>query len=153
MFIPDPTFFHPGSEFFPSRIHIKEFKYFNPKTCFLRSRKYDPGYSSRIRIPHADPDFLHIPDPVVKKAPDPGPGSATLDFKVCTKQRGFKNKSNKNVLFLTFGSPVDDKDTVLNKHIWASASRPMPPASVFRHRASQSGTVAFRYRTGLPLFR
>jgi hypothetical protein len=28
--IPDPTFFHPGSELSPSRI-IKEFKYFNPK--------------------------------------------------------------------------------------------------------------------------
>jgi hypothetical protein len=24
----------PGSEFFPSRIRIKEFKYFNPKNCF-----------------------------------------------------------------------------------------------------------------------
>jgi hypothetical protein len=34
MFIPDPYFFHPGSEFFPSRIHIKEFKYFIPKNCF-----------------------------------------------------------------------------------------------------------------------
>jgi hypothetical protein len=33
----DPNFFHPGSEFFPSRIRIKkEFKYpyFNPKNCF-----------------------------------------------------------------------------------------------------------------------
>ncbi len=43
--IPDPNFFHPGS-----RIHIKEFKYFNPKNCFLSSRKFDPGCSSRIRI-------------------------------------------------------------------------------------------------------
>jgi hypothetical protein len=25
----------PGSEFFPSRIRIKEFKYFNPENCFL----------------------------------------------------------------------------------------------------------------------
>jgi hypothetical protein len=34
--IPDPgsEFFHPGS-----RILIKEFKYFNPKNCFLSSRK------------------------------------------------------------------------------------------------------------------
>jgi hypothetical protein len=31
---------------------------------------------------------------------------------------------------------------------WASASRPMPQASVLRHPASQSGTVALRYRTG-----
>jgi hypothetical protein len=44
--IPDP-----GSEFFLSRIHIKEFKYFNPKNCFfLSSHKYDPGCSSGIRI-------------------------------------------------------------------------------------------------------
>jgi hypothetical protein len=40
--IPDPTFFHPGSEFVPSRIPdpnlfhpgSKEFKYFNPKNGF-----------------------------------------------------------------------------------------------------------------------
>ncbi len=67
--IPDP-----GSKRF--RIRIKEFKYFNPK----RPRKYDPGCSSRIRIP--DPDLFfypsRIPDPGVKKAPDPGSGSATL---------------------------------------------------------------------------
>ncbi len=45
MYIPDP-----GSEFFTSRIRIKELKY----------------------------DFLPIPDPGVKKATDPG--SATLIF-------------------------------------------------------------------------
>ncbi len=57
MFIPDPTFFHPGS-----RIYIKEFKHFNPKNWFFsNSRNYDPGCSSRIRIQ----------DPGVKKAPDP----------------------------------------------------------------------------------
>jgi hypothetical protein len=53
--IPDPTFFHPGSELFPSRIRIKELKYFNPKKWFLSSRKYD-GCSSRI--PDPDLDFL-----------------------------------------------------------------------------------------------
>jgi hypothetical protein len=77
MFIPDPTFSHPGSELSPSRILIKEFKYFNPKKTkkrFLSSKKYDPGCSSRI--PDPDADFLPIPDPGVKKAPDPG--SATL---------------------------------------------------------------------------
>jgi hypothetical protein len=68
--IPDPTFFHPGSRIptvsIPdpgSRILIKEFKYFNPKKAkkwFLSSKKYDPGCSSRI------------PDPGVKKAPNPG---------------------------------------------------------------------------------
>jgi hypothetical protein len=51
--IPDPTFFHPGSELSPSRILIKEFKYFYPKKAkkrFLTSKKYDPGCSSRIRM-------------------------------------------------------------------------------------------------------
>ncbi len=43
--IPDLNFFHPRS-----RIHMKEFKNFNPKNCCLSSRKYDPGCSSRIRI-------------------------------------------------------------------------------------------------------
>jgi hypothetical protein len=82
MFIPDP-----GSDFFPSRnclhpgsrIRIKEFKYFNPKKTekwFLSSRKYDPGCSSRIRIRMLTFYPSRIPDPVVKKAPDPG--SATL---------------------------------------------------------------------------
>ncbi len=51
-----------------SRIRIKEFKYFKPKKLFLNSLKYDLVCSSRIRIP----------DPAVKKAPDPGSGSATL---------------------------------------------------------------------------
>jgi hypothetical protein len=41
---------YPGSEFFSSRIRIKEFKYFNPKKWFLSSRKYDPECSSPIRI-------------------------------------------------------------------------------------------------------
>ncbi len=86
--IPDLTFFHPesririvsipdpGSELFPSRIRIKEFKYFNPKKWFLSSRKYDPGCSSRIRVP--DPDFLPIPDPRSRGQKVPDPGSATL---------------------------------------------------------------------------
>jgi hypothetical protein len=71
MFIPDPTFFHPGSW-----IRIKEFKYFNPRKWFLSSRKYDPGCSSRIRI--LTFYLSQIPDPGVKKAPDPGSGSATV---------------------------------------------------------------------------
>ncbi len=62
--IPDPTFFHPGSQ-----IHIQEFKYFNPNN----SRNYDPVCSFRIRILFF---FTHprsrISDPGVKKAPDPG---------------------------------------------------------------------------------
>jgi hypothetical protein len=53
---------------------IKEFKYFSPKKWFLSSRKYDPGYSSRILIFYP----TRIPDPGVKKEPDPGSGYATL---------------------------------------------------------------------------
>jgi hypothetical protein len=44
------SFPDPGSELSPSRIRIKELKYFNPKKGFLSSRKYDPGFSSRIRM-------------------------------------------------------------------------------------------------------
>jgi hypothetical protein len=79
MFIPDPISFsipHPGSEFFPSRIPIKELKYFNPEKGF-----YDPVCSSLIRIPNPDPDFLPIPDPGAwikgskrHRIPDPQPG-------------------------------------------------------------------------------
>ncbi len=66
----DPNFFsHPGSEFFPyqSRIRIKECKYFkinfNQKIVSKVSEIW-----SWLSIP---PDFLPIPDPGVKKAPDP----------------------------------------------------------------------------------
>jgi hypothetical protein len=62
IFIPDPNFFHPGSA-------SKNLSIFNAKKLFPSSRKYDPGCSSRIRI--SDLDFLPIPDPGVKKAPDP----------------------------------------------------------------------------------
>jgi hypothetical protein len=50
------------------------------KKWFLSSQKYDPGFPSRIRIPDLNPDFLpitypdsgsQIPNPGVKKAPDP----------------------------------------------------------------------------------
>ncbi len=65
---------HPGFEFFPYRIpdRHQRFKYFNQKKMFLSSRKYYPGCSSRILIFYPS----QIPDPGVKKAPDPG--SATL---------------------------------------------------------------------------
>ncbi len=75
MFIPDSSIFHPGSEYFPSRIlifSIPEFRYFNPKKCFLSTQKYDPGFPYRI----PDPDCLPVPDPGFKKATDPGSESA-----------------------------------------------------------------------------
>ncbi len=78
MFIPDP-----GSDFFPSRIPdptcrhpesaSKNLSILTPqktKKWFLSSSKYDPGCSSRIRMLTFYPS--RIPDPGVKKAPDPG---------------------------------------------------------------------------------
>ncbi len=55
MFVPDP-----GSYFFPSRIYIKEFKYFNPKNSFLSPRKYDMGCSCSSG---SGSWFSPIPDP------------------------------------------------------------------------------------------
>jgi hypothetical protein len=85
MFIPDPTFFHPRSELSPSRIPdlgsaLKKLSILTHKKWFLSSRKYYPGCSSRIPNPDADFYPSWIPDPGVKKAPDPRSGSATLFF-------------------------------------------------------------------------
>ncbi len=55
MFIPDTR-----SEFFPSGIRNKEFKYLNPKEWFPGSQKYGPGCSSRIQILFFNPSW--IPD-------------------------------------------------------------------------------------------
>jgi hypothetical protein len=71
MIIPDPTFSHPGSEFFPTRIpdpHQRIYV-FNPNKWFISFRKYDPGFSSRIRILTFYSSRIHG----VKKAPDPDP--------------------------------------------------------------------------------
>jgi hypothetical protein len=70
MFIPDLNFFHPGSEFFLSRIpnrnffqfrihpiRIKEFKLFNHKKWFLST------CSSRMRILTFYPSRIPDPDP------------------------------------------------------------------------------------------
>jgi hypothetical protein len=86
---------YPGSEFFPSRIQdkkdygsrilirIKEFKYFLPKKFILSSRKYDcvhPRSGSRIRI------LIFTHPSGVKKALDPGSGSAVLVM-MCSSAR------------------------------------------------------------------
>ncbi len=62
---------YPGSEFFPSRILVKEFKYFNPKKWLLSSRKYDPSCSSRIRILTFYP--FRIQGSKGHRIPDPDP--------------------------------------------------------------------------------
>ncbi len=57
MFIPDPTFFHPGSRIRIVSIpdsgsaskNLSILTPKKPKKWFLSSRKYDPGCSSRIR--------------------------------------------------------------------------------------------------------
>ncbi len=77
---------YPGSYFFPSRIRTvyipdpgsasKNLSILTPQKkekWFLSSRKYDPGYSSRIRMPTFYPS--RIPDPGSKRhrIPDPDP--------------------------------------------------------------------------------
>jgi hypothetical protein len=82
MFIPDRTFFHPGSELSPSR--IPDPKSSSKNLSILTPKKAKKWFlSSGLFIPDPDADFLPswIPDPGVKKAPDPGSGSATLIFK------------------------------------------------------------------------
>jgi hypothetical protein len=76
--IPDPTFFHPGSRIRTVCIpdpgstakNLSILTQKKPKKWFLSSRKYDPGCSSRIRMLTFYPS--RIPDPGIKKAPDPG---------------------------------------------------------------------------------
>ncbi len=106
MFIPDP-----GSEFFPSLIrifhprsgiHFKEFKYFNQNKIVSKLSEYDPGCSSRIRILI----FLPIPDPGIKKAPDPQhwlplKGTA-LPLVLWIRIRWIRNKMASRILVLTF---------------------------------------------------
>jgi hypothetical protein len=78
--IPDP-----GSEYFLSRIldprcALKNLSISTTKKWFLSSQKYDSSFPSWIQITDLDPDFLPIPDPDpgsqipnpgIKKAPDP----------------------------------------------------------------------------------
>jgi hypothetical protein len=71
---PDPHLFHLGSRIPASN----KLSILTPKNWFLSSRKYDPGCSSRIRILFVTHPGSRTPDPGVKKAPDPGYGSATL---------------------------------------------------------------------------
>jgi hypothetical protein len=61
MFISDPIFFHPGSDFSHpgSRIRIKEFKYFILKKIVSKLSETWSG----LLFPDHDPEFLPIPDP------------------------------------------------------------------------------------------
>jgi len=98
--IPDPNFFHPGSrvkKIAESRIwiciRIKEFKYFNSKKCFLSSRKYDPSYSFRNRIPDPDPDCLPIPDPGSR-------GQKGTGSRILIRNTTYIIQNRKSILFL-----------------------------------------------------
>jgi hypothetical protein len=78
MFIPDT-----GSEFFPSRLPdpgsaLKNLSIFTQKTVFYTLGNMIRVVLFRIRILIFYPS--RIPHPGVKKAPDPGSGSATLIF-------------------------------------------------------------------------
>ncbi len=95
-FIPDPNFYHPGS-----RISIKEFKYFNHKKWFLSSRKYDPGCSSRIRIPDPDPDFLPIPDPRSRGQKGTGYRIRICNIVFCTTHLCKKSRANPPLILIT----------------------------------------------------
>jgi hypothetical protein len=60
---------------------FKELKNFLPKKLSLSSQKYGFGIRdprSGIRDPGSGKNLFRIPNPGVKKAPDPGSGSATL---------------------------------------------------------------------------
>jgi hypothetical protein len=109
----DPTFFHPGSRIRTvsildsgSRILIKEFlSILTPKKgkkWFLSSKKYDPGCSSRI--PDPDADFLpsRIPDPGVKKAPNPGSRIRIRNTARNQTERSQNLQGNLQVFFFLF---------------------------------------------------
>jgi hypothetical protein len=69
LFIPDPgSRVIPGSAAALKNLSILTLKIVSKLSEIL----YDPGSSSRIRIPDAGIDFLPFPDPGVKKALDPG---------------------------------------------------------------------------------
>jgi hypothetical protein len=55
---------------------FKELLKFLPKKLSICSQIYGFG----IRDPRSGKNLFRIPDPGVKKAPDPGSGSATLQF-------------------------------------------------------------------------
>jgi hypothetical protein len=88
MFIPDPNFVHPGSRVKTQkdsssriRIRIKKLSILNPKIVAKLSEIW---FEMFILDPDLDFDVLPIRDTGVKKAPDPGSGSATLGGRIIT---------------------------------------------------------------------
>ncbi len=123
MFIPYPNFFHPVY-----RIRIKEFRYLNPKIVSKLSEIWS---------------WLFIPDPGVKKAPDPGSGSATqhwyicccFQMRVCIVRVGG---------WAGWGRRRQQQRLVVCRRVetWKTASRPVgvrPPKKVVRRRSFLGG--------------
>ncbi len=87
---------YPGSEFFLSRIQdpgSRFKKILDPGSAFknlsILTQKIVPKLSeiwTGLFIPDPEFDFLPIPDPGVKKAPDSGSGSATLLTSVLSRR-------------------------------------------------------------------
>jgi hypothetical protein len=77
---PDQIFFQPGSRIRTVSIsdpgssskNLSILTAKRAKKWFLSSKKYDPGCSTRISDPYADFLPSWIPDPGVKKVPNPG---------------------------------------------------------------------------------
>jgi hypothetical protein len=82
---PESEFFNPGSRFKKIRIPDpnphKIIEEFLTQKLFLSSRKYDSVWSSRILILIFYPS--RIPDPGVKKAPDPGSATLGPGIRIC----------------------------------------------------------------------
>ncbi len=102
---PDPSFFHPGSEFVPSLIPDPNFFYSGSWICIKEFQYFSPKIWSWLFIP--DPDFYssRIPDQEVKKAPDLG--SVTVVWSTHWKLEVFK-KTAVNALLLLQGLSFSD---------------------------------------------
>jgi hypothetical protein len=65
-------------EVLKKKIFSKIYRIFYPKIVTKLSKIWVWDPRSRIRDPGSGKNLFRIPDPGVKKAPDPGSGSATL---------------------------------------------------------------------------
>ncbi len=101
MFIPDPNFFHPGSA-------SKNVSIWTQNIRGNMIRVVHPGSGFRILIFYSS----RIPDLGVKKAPDPGSGSATLLFDIFGQD--FVQYADLSRHFTLFGSLIYGLDASWN---------------------------------------
>jgi hypothetical protein len=129
--------------------------FFLPRDPFEQSRT--GSVSTASNEPGSNPDAKHCNGGGSRNSATRQiqPDCLKLDGKVVRHHKGGGAQLCSPPLLMTVSSysAFLIGESVSFYHSWASASRPLPPASVFRHPLSQSGTVAFRYRTGVPLFR